>query len=99
MGSRDAIKSLRYADLGGGVVTVETLVTLPGVSEGQLIDVMQALVHKHPRVKLSCLPHMQDDYRETELGLRGEPDKVAEADTWLRAALAQAGFEFTVREH
>lgn len=94
----DWVLDTHYPKLGANREIVETLLNLPGVSEGQLIDVMQALVQKHPSVKLSCLPHMDGDYRETELGLRGNPEAVDIACTWLQAALGQAGFEFTVRE-
>ena len=93
----DWVLDTHYAELGADRETVETLLTLPGVSEGQVIDVMQALVQKHPGIKLSCLPHMDGDYRETELGLRGRPDAVEAAREWLHAALTQAGFEFAVR--
>ena len=86
----DWVLDSHYASLGLNGATVETLITLPGVSEGQLIDVMQALVQKHAAVKLSCLPHMDGDYRETELGLRGSPDAVDLAEGWLREAPAKA---------
>ena len=73
---------------------VEMLLTLPGVSEGQLMDVMQRFVERHEAVRLSCLPHMDGDYRETELGVRGEAGEAADAARWLREALAAAGLAF-----
>lgn len=93
----DWVLDTHYPSLGADTQTVETLLTLPGVSEGQLIEIMQSLVQKFPDAKLSCLPHMDGDYRETELGLRGNPDAVAHAREWLHAALEEAGFEFAVR--
>jgi len=74
---------------------VEHLLTVPGVSEGQLMDVMQRFIERHPGVRLSCLPHMDGDYRETELGVRGDTDRVADAWDWLRESLGEAGFEWT----
>ena len=83
----------RYAHLRRSA-DVEVLLTLPGVSEGQLMDVMQRFVAAWPAVRLSCLPHMDGDYRETELGVRGEAGEAAQAARWLRAALAAAGLAF-----
>ena len=37
-----------YAELGAAEAPVETLLLLPGVSEGQLIDIMQTIVDGHP---------------------------------------------------
>lgn len=71
---------------------VETLLTLPGVSEGQLMDVMQEFVARFPQVALSCLPHMQGEYRETELGVRGVDGDVTSAVAWLTAALDNGGW-------
>ena len=83
----------RYAHLRRSA-DVEVLLTLPGVSEGQLMDVMQRFVAAWPAVRLSCLPHMDGDYRETELGVRGEAGEAAAAARWLREALAAAGLAF-----
>jgi hypothetical protein len=57
--------------------------------------VMQHFVECHPGVRLSCLPHMDGDYRETELGVRGERDGVDLAWAWLCEALDEAGFKWT----
>jgi molybdopterin-biosynthesis enzyme MoeA-like protein len=73
---------------------VESQLVLPGVSEGQLIALMERFVERFPGVRLSCLPHMDGDYRETELGVRGPPALVAEARGWLEASMRSAGFEW-----
>jgi len=86
-----------YPELGGGEIPVETLVTLPGTSEGQLIGVMQEFVERFPEVDLSCLPHMDDDYRETELGVRGSAGAVEQAAKWLTAALDRSGLRWEKR--
>ncbi len=83
-----------YAELGAAEAPVETLLLLPGVSEGQLIDIMQSIVDGHPDVSLSCLPHMDGDYRETELGLRGQREPVQQAASDLTRTLEAAGFEW-----
>ena len=82
----------RYAEFQRDEGPVETLLTLPGVSEGQLMEIMQRFVERFPSLRLACLPHMDGDYRETELGIRGEPAAVDEARGWLESALGQAGF-------
>lgn len=76
---------------------VEILITLPGVSEGQLIKIMQDFVARFPQVDLSCLPHMQDEYRETELGVRGGAADVPAAVTWLGEALDSGGWHWEKR--
>lgn len=87
----------RYAHLHRDQGPVEALLLLPGTSEGQVIGIMERLVTDFPDVQLSCLPHMNGDYRETELGLRGEPDAVAAVRAWLVGALEDEGFEWLPR--
>lgn len=77
----------RYAHLAAGTLPVERVVILPGTSEGQLIQLMQALVSRYPRIRLSCLPHMEGDYRETEIGIRGAKADVEDAFAWFTAEL------------
>lgn len=86
-----------YPDLQHAEAPVEVLVALPGTSEGQVIDVLQALVARFPDVELSCLPHMAGDYRETELGVRGSAAAVEDAALWLTAALDRAGLRWEKR--
>ena len=83
-----------YTHLQGTGEIAELLLTLPGISEGQLMEIMQRFVLEHPDVRLSCLPHMNGDYRETELGVRAQPEMVQPAQQWLRDALSEAGFAF-----
>ena len=78
----------------GGEAPLEVLVTVPSASEGQLIGIMQDFVARFPEIDLSCLPHMEGDYRETELGARGEAQAVETAVTWLTETLARAGWSW-----
>lgn len=87
----------RYPELGHSEAPLEMLLTLPGTSEGQLIDIMQAFVARFDDVEFSCLPHMQGDYRETELGVRGSPAAVEAAVDWLTAALERRELSFEKR--
>lgn len=93
----DWVLDNHYPQLRGREPPLEILITLPGVSEGQLIDTMQLFVARFPAVALSCLPHMAGDYRETELGLRGSADKVTLAAGWLTEALDNAGWTWERR--
>jgi molybdopterin-biosynthesis enzyme MoeA-like protein len=83
-----------YAQLQSTSAVTELLLTLPRISEGQLMDIMQRFVSEFPDVRLSCLPHMDGDYRETELGVRALPQAAQVAQLWLRSALDAAGFTF-----
>jgi len=88
----------RYAHLCRSELPLERVVTLPGTSEGQLIHIMQDVVSRYPKVRLSCLPHMEGDYRETEIGIRGERAYVDEAIAWLTAALGREGFSWKAED-
>ncbi len=93
----DWVLDNHYPQLANREPPVEILLTLPGVSEGQLIMTMEAFVARFPDVDLSCLPHMQDDYRETELGVRGAAGDVAAAVDWLTDALDEGGWRWQKR--
>lgn len=72
----------------------ESIVKIPNATEGQLIDVMEDFIGQFPGLALSCLPHMSGDYRETELGVRGERVDVERALAWLTDRLGRDGFEW-----
>lgn len=82
-----------YAHMVPGDRPVEHVVTLPGTSEGQVIHILQDLTSRFAKVRVSCLPHMDGEYRETEVGIRGLRADVDEAAAWLDAALDREGFE------
>jgi molybdopterin-biosynthesis enzyme MoeA-like protein len=86
-----------YPQLRDHEPSMEILLTLPGVSEGQLIDIMQDFVARFPEVELSCLPHMEGDYRETELGVRGHAGNVDGAISWLTETLDRGGWRWNKR--
>ena len=69
----------------------EALLTLPGTSEGMVVDLLEDFERRFPAVRLSCLPHFEGDYRETELGLRGAGEAVDAGVAWLCAALEARG--------
>lgn len=75
-------------------VTAEGILTIPNATEGQLIEIMEDFVGYFPELTLSCLPHMSGDYRETELGVRGERGEVERGLAWLTDRLGQDRFEW-----
>ncbi len=85
-----------YVEDFGTEPAAEFLLCLPDVTEGQVIGIMERFVAKFPDVELSCLPHMDGDYRETELGVRGRGAAIRRPFDWLCGALRDAGFEFTI---
>jgi molybdopterin-biosynthesis enzyme MoeA-like protein len=66
--------------------------TVQGVYESDLIELMNGLQTGHPGVKLSSLPrYLPDGGREVELGVRGEEEPAAVALAALEAALVDRG--------
>ena len=53
-----------------------------------------SMAGRYPNLRLSCLPHMRDDYRETELGVRGDTQSIAGAMSWLQEQLDRLGFHW-----
>ncbi len=49
----------------------EFAVKIPNFSESKLVDYMKAFGDKHPEVKLFSLPHISDDERSVEFGMKG----------------------------
>ena len=86
-----------YLKAGYQQVATELLLTVPNTGEGVLVDILEQFVQRFPDVALSCLPHMDGDYRETELGVRGRGDEVVTAHHWLRQALDKRNFGWELR--
>jgi molybdopterin-biosynthesis enzyme MoeA-like protein len=64
--------------------------------ESQLIPAMEAVEKAFSGIKVFSLPSMGDDgtRRHVELGVRGEPGKVAPAMDALRRLVSEAGFPY-----
>lgn len=84
----------RYHHLHRSDPPIEALITMPGISEGQLMPFMHEIVARFSSVQLSCLPHMDGEYRETEIGLRGQPEDVEPARVWLCTTLDENGINW-----
>ena len=74
----------------------EASVLVYEAGESQLIPAMQAVESRFSGIKVFSLPSMGDDgsRRHVELGVRGDPEQVAEAMTALRSLVREAGFPF-----
>lgn len=77
----------------------EVLLRIRQASEGQLVDLMEAFVKRFPGLRLSSLPSTKGNQRETELGVRGEPEAVATAVEWLITQLERGGFQWQRRDY
>jgi molybdopterin-biosynthesis enzyme MoeA-like protein len=64
---------------------------LRDVAESDIVEIMHAVMERHPDIRLSSLPRMLAGGCEVHLGIRGQVAAVAAAMTDLRKALHQAG--------
>lgn len=74
----------------------EQALEVRGTPESGLIDIMEAVGPRFPGLKLFSLPHLGED-RHILLGFRGHEDP-SEAMAVLRAALDQAGVQYSERD-
>lgn len=79
-----------YAHLQSDVPAAEYLVEVFDTPESDLIELMQGVMDDYPGISVSCLP-ATDGQRKIEFGVRGQPQKAADAFDALYLALQQAG--------
>jgi molybdopterin-biosynthesis enzyme MoeA-like protein len=73
------------------------VLVLQGVHESESIDLMTAIIHAHPKVKVSSLPRfLPDGGREIELGVRGPERDAAAALEALKGLLRARSQPFAV---
>ncbi|MEJ2059935.1 MAG: molybdopterin-binding protein [Gammaproteobacteria bacterium] len=73
---------------------VERRLQVAGVTESELIPLMEDLLARHASIRLSSLPHT-GDRRQIELGLKGGVGEVETAWLDLTEALRQLGIDWT----
>lgn len=83
-----------YAHLFESGNTAESAIIVRGAGETQLIDLMNECLARFPGVKLFSLPRMGAD-RYIELGVRGEPGRVAAAIADLKHGVSALGFTWS----
>lgn len=84
----------RYPHLRRTRPPVEGAVVVRDAMESQLIDLMNEVVAAFPGAKLFSLPSYTPEGRRIELGIRGEPQVVAEALARIREGVQALGFPF-----
>lgn len=83
-----------YAHLFQSENAAESAIFVRGAGESQLIDLMNECLAQYPEVKLFSLPRMGAD-RYIELGVRGEPGRVAAAIAGLKHGVGVLGFTWS----
>jgi molybdopterin-biosynthesis enzyme MoeA-like protein len=74
---------------------VEEAIITEGAGEGDLIDMMNEIVAAYPDLKLSSLPRIiVDNRRIIELGVKGNPPRVAEAMARIKKTVVALGFQY-----
>ena len=85
-----------YAHLFVAVPPVEEVIITEGAGEGDLIDAMNDIVARYPDLKLSSLPRLVvDNRRIIELGIKGNPARVAEAMASIKQTVKTLGYQYT----
>ena len=80
-----------YAHLHCNDQQQDFAVRVEGLGESRLIPLMHQLLAQHPRVRVSSLPHIEDDGGHIELGLRGLPEALPPAREALLDGLRELG--------
>lgn len=85
-----------YRHLFNATPPVEQTIITEGAGEGDLIEAMNDIVARFPDLKLSSLPRLVvDNRRIIELGIKGSPDRVAEAMAAMKIAVTTLGYHYT----
>ncbi len=85
-----------YAHLFNAAPPVEEVIITEGAGEGDLIEAMNDIVTRYPDLKLSSLPKLVvDNRRIIELGIKGNPIRVAEAMARMKQTVTQLGYQYT----
>ena len=72
---------------------VESAILVMEAGESQLIDLMTAIVQKHPQTKLFSLPKL-GSHKTIELGVKGPAEAVEKAMAEIKSGVSAAGFEW-----
>ena len=72
---------------------VESAILVMEAGESQLIDLMNAIVQKHPETKLFSLPKL-GPHKTIELGVKGPAEAVEKAMDEIKSGVSAAGFEW-----
>ncbi|WP_024327765.1 molybdopterin-binding protein [Thioalkalivibrio sp. AKL19] len=82
----------RFPGRDAAAGSVEETLRLENVTESRLVPVLEAMEAAFPDLRISCLPRMDRQAPQVELGLRGPRARVTEAQAALRQHLIASGF-------
>ncbi|MBC7697711.1 MAG: competence/damage-inducible protein A [Bacteroidia bacterium] len=89
-----------YSHLFHREAIVESAILVRDAGESQLIDLMNAIVCKHPETKLFSLPRLGTDKlnptKTIELGVKGVAIAVESAMVDIKAGVTEAGFPWSI---
>ena len=66
----------QYRELFAAGSVAEDAIIVRGAGESMLIDLMNSCLERHPGLKVFSLPHMSDQDRYIELGVRGDAARI-----------------------
>ncbi|ADC70769.1 molybdopterin binding domain protein [Thioalkalivibrio sp. K90mix] len=82
----------RFPGRDAAAGSVEEVLVLENVTESRLVPVLEAMEAAFPDLRISCLPRMDRQAPQVELGLRGPRARVTEGQAALRQHLIAGGF-------
>ncbi|WP_018993447.1 molybdopterin-binding protein [Thioalkalivibrio sp. ALgr1] len=82
----------RFPGRDAAAGSVEEVLVLENVTESRLVPVLEAMEAAFPDLRISCLPRMDRQAPQVELGLRGPRARVTEGQAALRQQLISGGF-------
>ncbi len=90
----------QYRDQFAAGSVGEDAIIVRGAGESMLIDLMNDCLARHPGLKVFSLPHMGDNDRYVELGVRGDAARIAVAMAEIKYGVTALGFRWakTVEE-
>ena len=74
----------------------ESIIIRDGI-ESQLIDLMNEMLKKYPKIKVFSLPKLKPN-RQVELGAKGKPEQVKLAMQEIKAGVSKIGFAWVKHE-
>jgi molybdopterin-biosynthesis enzyme MoeA-like protein len=84
----------RYSHLQAPGTIGEQVILVSDCRESQIIPLMEGFVQRYPGLRMSSLPHSDIGRYQLELGLRGDPELVAEAMLELRREVTALGLRW-----
>lgn len=91
----DWVLESNYAHLFHATILANEIIVIRDAGESNLIDMMDRIVARYPRIKLSSLPQFVPGGHLLELSLSGAPTEVPMAMAEAKAEITRLGFSFS----